>query len=275
MKLMNMKLLILGVASIMAMVATPVFAVSSASASLDNLTVSLISLNSIVTPAPTINWDSSNSNTVSVYAWDYANSSFPSSSLSGAGDLSAAISTAISQASASVINDGLGYPPFTNMSTSGSASGMGSQWGYFNANSYGSNNSFTLSADTFAIFNATASTNAQTTVGYDPVTGNNEYAAASAQLSTFGNNGNAYQNSSDSLNSNANYYTPTTDQKIGPLSVFFANISSSSATGYLSTYVQAYGGSTIAAVPEPSSWAMMLGGLGLIGFMTYRRRQYF
>jgi hypothetical protein len=29
------------------------------------------------------------------------------------------------------------------------------------------------------------------------------------------------------------------------------------------------------AVPEPSTWAMMLGGLGLIGFMSYRRRQYF
>lgn len=28
-------------------------------------------------------------------------------------------------------------------------------------------------------------------------------------------------------------------------------------------------------VPEPSSWAMMLGGFGLIGFMSYRRRQYF
>jgi|SRR5450759_1847113 hypothetical protein len=27
-------------------------------------------------------------------------------------------------------------------------------------------------------------------------------------------------------------------------------------------------------VPEPSTWAMMLGGLGLIGFMSYRRRQY-
>ena len=30
-----------------------------------------------------------------------------------------------------------------------------------------------------------------------------------------------------------------------------------------------------ALVPEPSTWAMMLGGLGLIGFMSYRRRQYF
>jgi hypothetical protein len=31
---------------------------------------------------------------------------------------------------------------------------------------------------------------------------------------------------------------------------------------------------TALPVPEPSTWAMMLGGLGLIGFMSYRRRQY-
>jgi hypothetical protein len=36
-----------------------------------------------------------------------------------------------------------------------------------------------------------------------------------------------------------------------------------------------YSGSLILSVPEPSTWAMMLGGLGLIGFMSYRRRQYF
>lgn len=32
--------------------------------------------------------------------------------------------------------------------------------------------------------------------------------------------------------------------------------------------------SQVSQVPEPSTWAMMLGGLGLIGFMSYRRRQY-
>ncbi|MES1980881.1 MAG: FxDxF family PEP-CTERM protein [Pseudomonadota bacterium] len=30
-----------------------------------------------------------------------------------------------------------------------------------------------------------------------------------------------------------------------------------------------------APVPEPSAWAMMLGGLGLVGFMAYRRRHEF
>lgn len=30
-----------------------------------------------------------------------------------------------------------------------------------------------------------------------------------------------------------------------------------------------------APVPEPSAWAMLLGGLGLVGFMSYRRRQYY
>jgi hypothetical protein len=36
-----------------------------------------------------------------------------------------------------------------------------------------------------------------------------------------------------------------------------------------------YNGSiTVTPVPEPQTWAMMLGGLGLIGFMSFRRRKY-
>jgi PEP-CTERM motif len=273
MKLMNMKLLVLGVASMMT--ATPVFAVSSASASLDNLSVSLFSWMPTVTPA--IIWDSSNYNYVSVSAYDTANANYQSSSLSGAGPLNAAVSTAISQASAS-ISDGIWNSPSTNWSASGSTSGtsggVGYQYGYFQAYSNSQIGSFTLSADTIAIFSATGSTNAATTIGYDPVTGGYEYAQAYAQLGTSGSTANGYQQSSESLSSSA-YYTPTTDNKTAPLSVFFANTTSGSETGNLSAYAYAYGYSTIAAVPEPSTWAMMLGGLGLIGFMTYRRRQYF
>lgn len=33
--------------------------------------------------------------------------------------------------------------------------------------------------------------------------------------------------------------------------------------------------STISAVPEPSAWALMIAGLGMIGFISHRRRQYF
>lgn len=33
--------------------------------------------------------------------------------------------------------------------------------------------------------------------------------------------------------------------------------------------------STISAVPEPSAWALMVAGLGMIGFISHRRRQYF
>jgi len=31
--------------------------------------------------------------------------------------------------------------------------------------------------------------------------------------------------------------------------------------------------SVISVVPEPSSYAMMLGGLGLVGFMAFRRKK--
>ena len=32
--------------------------------------------------------------------------------------------------------------------------------------------------------------------------------------------------------------------------------------------------SALSPIPEPQTWAMMLGGLGLIGFMSFRRRNY-
>ena len=284
MKLLNMKLLVLGVASIMAMASTPVFAVSSASANLGDLTVSLISLGSSVTP--TITWADSNNNSISVYAYDYANANYQSNSAYGAGNLSAAVSTAISQASGSVNQSGLGnHPPFTNMSGSGSTGSVGTSGGLFEAYTQ-SNDSFTLSANTIAIFTAPVTTNAQTTVGYDSGTGSTEEAQAIAQLTTSGYTGNGYQSSYETLSSYANYtliwnpITLTYDgigqsvNKTGSLGVAFTNLSNSSATGSLQAYADVYGYSNVAGVPEPSSWAMMLGGLGLIGFMTYRRRQY-
>ena len=35
----------------------------------------------------------------------------------------------------------------------------------------------------------------------------------------------------------------------------------------------AAGGGSVAAVPEPSTWAMMLLGFAGVGFMAYRRKQ--
>lgn len=32
---------------------------------------------------------------------------------------------------------------------------------------------------------------------------------------------------------------------------------------------------TLSAVPEPSAWAMMIAGIGMLGFMSVRRRNYF
>jgi hypothetical protein len=280
MKHMKMKLLALVVAS---MVASPVFAASSAGASLDNLTLTLFSLVPNVTP--TITWSNSNYNSISVYAYDYGNANYQSSYQYGFGALNAAASTALSQASGS-IGSGLGNLPYTSVSSSGSTvGGAGNQQGYFGSSSNGASSSFTLSANTIAIFSATGATNAATTVGYNPLTGGNESGYSIAQLTASGSAGiNGSQSMSDYLNSYA-YSTATwdpvtstykysgqQDNKSGLLSVSFVNTTGRSLTGSFQAYTYAYGYSTISPVPEPETYAMLLAGLGMMGFMVRRRK---
>ena len=65
------------------------------------------------------------------------------------------------------------------------------------------------------------------------------------------------------------FESPST--KSGTLQVSFANLSNGEITGKLSAYtaVDSYG--FIPAVPEPETYAMLLAGLGLMGFIARRR----
>jgi hypothetical protein len=60
-----------------------------------------------------------------------------------------------------------------------------------------------------------------------------------------------------------------------PGTLYGLNITGNSLAGGSYTGSLTVTNGSITLVPEPSTWAMMLGGLGLIGFMSYRRRQYF
>lgn len=60
---------------------------------------------------------------------------------------------------------------------------------------------------------------------------------------------------------------------------YFSTRGSASATGKGSfasaSHDQASFKVAVTPIPEPNSWAMMAGGFGLLGFMSYRRRKYF
>lgn len=151
--------------------------------------------------------------------------------------------------------------------------------------------SFMLSANTLAVFSATAVTHATTTVGYDWTAGQSESASASASLNVNGQgaSGNGSQSSYDTTSSSASYvydgytfdpvsgsyqynYLPMSTTSTATLAGSFVNTSMGDLTGHMYLAVQASGSTNVVAVPEPESFAMLLAGLGIIGAIARRRQ---
>lgn len=194
--------------------------------------------------------------------------------------MSGSTSTALGQASAEVAGGGV----YTGHALQASGSSLGEQVYYSshaesNYNHKGNYN-FTLGPYTQVIFSVSASLQTQTTVGYDGV--NDEWAAAQAQLYIVEPNGSFY--SADFVFARASYdqiFNPSNGsfdyygQNINNsrlLGVTWANSDEIEKNGGLNAIALTYGLSNIQAVPEPETYAMLLAGLGLIGFTARRKR---
>jgi hypothetical protein len=292
------KLLML-VGLIAAIGAAPANASVSATATFSDFSVTLFDLNPTDGVTPTITWNSSYSNYATytnAYTYDKngygANGySYHYGQLDAANSSTATLSHASATASAGASS--VAGTPSGSVSASGSAFATQTSGGTsFNATAYDPYSSyvtFTLSANTVAVFSAKATTQATTSVGYDSLNKTSESANASASLSVSGTNGvNGSQNASDSLYANASYsyiyqqnpqtgkweyvYSPQSVLNSGKLSGSFVNSSSGNKTGSLFMGVSVNGYTNIAAVPEPESYAMFLAGLGLVGAVVRRRR---
>jgi hypothetical protein len=265
-------------------------ATAASSAVTSNLTISLSDLNPTDSITPWLKFAPSQAGTVhnDVAGWGDEREVYSSDDyMPGAkhdGVLSAGLKTDWSVASGT-LNGAATVAGFTGMSSQGIAnSGLDGYGDYVNvvANSSGGNNYFVLSPMTKITFSMTADLKAFTSMGYNLDADMGEFAHARTLLNIYGTVNGVDQFDAQEQAVWAYYYvnddntvSGVSDNWSGTLTVSFYNYGATATQVLLQSYVATEGQSAVwdgvTPVPEPATYAMMLGGLGLIGLARRRR----
>lgn len=295
--LLPIKLLVL-TASLIA--ATPALAASTSSASLSNLQISLIDLDVNDGITPYITWIQSEGNFYSqgVARLSDANvgslgeNQFNADGAYATGNTAAGYSASFTSASISGNGEFIG----TSIEASGNSDDIGLSYESYASvgiQNYLNTATFSLSPNTRAIVSGAAGSSSDTTFSPTETNSANTYGRLYAYTSggsfltgiefysqSFQSGDplyvgavNYYYSFYDYSTSFQDYSYDTSSFNRG-FSLNIDNASSDELAGVLYGSVNAYGSSiAVAAVPEPEAYAMLLGGLGLVGFAARRRRQ--
>ena len=280
-------------AAVASLACAPAFAVSSASASLGPLSITLVDLYPFDGIAPSITFNAALGKYVYASAWDTSNGQSSNEMLVGAAawDPGAVATSGVANAWAKSSIAGSGSADTTTFSASGAALGSGAPGNQAEFNGvagmpYYGGSVFSLSAHTSVVISASSAVSAGVTHWWDPALGTEiEYAQATSGLviadSVSGandalqayTNGKTYDTSPPCPSMVYGYcYGPDSVSDSRELSVSLVNDSDASVEGYMQAYVQAYGYSYAPAVPEPETWALMLAGLVGLRLVSSRCR---
>lgn len=198
-------------------------------------------------------------------------------------NVSKTVHSDLATASASVTGSATGAG-FTELSLSGSALSSSTQGAYFlvEAKVPGAlfdEKEFVLSANTKVVFSFDAALSVNTNIGHVPGAANSESAMAEVLLYTAGLAPDGVSLIEDLQGRKVDIAYQdgdppggAADSWSGVMSASFSNVSDASAEGVFGAHAETTGFSVISAVPEPSTWGMLLAGLGMLGGVARRRR---
>lgn len=189
------------------------------------------------------------------------------------GSVAGGVGSSPSFANASVTGSGSAYGR-TVLTAGGGSAGFGAT--EYSSGSYATGPSdavFTLSPHTTLSVSAFGLVNASTSGGSQY-----EQSQSTVYLSLSNLDGSQFSQAGQSAYASSSFdgklYTGESQSFSGvPLTVSLRNDTDTAWTGFFQASAGTYGLSVIAPVPEPATWAMMLGGLGLVGAVARRRRR--